>query len=382
MENLPQDSDIINTSDLDHIMADLSQDNQNFLVFLEQEEYVDINKMCDSTQEVKREPSGNVGSGDGAVVSSYRLANCNSNVRPSTGHTPSVTDYPGPFNFETLMAGSTLRKGSWIYSSKLKKVFIDVNKVMLIKFKVGVNCPLGLKVRALLVYSAPDHMNQAVSRCTLHKFNLDPNQQAHAQPDVCLCQDYNLVGHVLVTDHSQATYEFNPESQRHSVLVPLGLPPPGSDTITIAYQFGCKNSCPGGMSRRAVNVIFTLETPNGDVLGRRRLSVKICSCPKRDKEREELEYDKGCLPGNESCQGRKRCSPYNLRESVSTSNKREKFDFVQYDDLKTYQVKTEVFDRLFCHLDEFQQTFDVLRDQLKDLKQVLENIHNVFRRTL
>lgn len=44
------------------------------------------------------------------------------------------------------------------------------------------------------------------------------------------------------------------------------------------------------MNRRAVDVIFTLEDACGRVLGRRKLSVRVCSCPKRDKEKEEKEF--------------------------------------------------------------------------------------------
>lgn len=62
------------------------------------------------------------------------------------------------------------------------------------------------------------------------------------------------------------------------------------ETVRVNYQFMCKNSCPSGMNRRAVDVIFTLEDGCGQVLGRRKLSVRVCSCPKRDKEKEEKEF--------------------------------------------------------------------------------------------
>ena len=34
-------------------------------------------------------------------------------------------------------------------------------------------------------------------------------------------------------------------------------------------------------------MIFTLETGPGTVIGRKVVDVRICSCPKRDKQQEE-----------------------------------------------------------------------------------------------
>lgn len=65
--------------------------------------------------------------------------------------------------------------------------------------------------------------------------------------------------HVLWIDHAQAVYEYDEISERRSVLVPLGHPQVGSDWVTVALKFMCKNSCISGMNRRATEVIFTLE---------------------------------------------------------------------------------------------------------------------------
>jgi hypothetical protein len=45
-------------------------------------------------------------------------------------------------------------------------------------------------------------------------------------------------------------------------------------------------SCPGGLNRRDTAVIFTLEF-GGDIIGRKVVPVRICTCPKRDLETEE-----------------------------------------------------------------------------------------------
>lgn len=49
------------------------------------------------------------------------------------------------------------------------------------------------------------------------------------------------------------------------------------------------------MNRRPTELIFTLETESGEILGRQKLCVRVCSCPKRDKEKEEAERQTGSL---------------------------------------------------------------------------------------
>jgi len=70
--------------------------------------------------------------------------------------------------------------------------------------------------------------------------------------------DGALRDHVLRIDHPQAVYECDEKSMRRSVYVALGLPQAGTDWVTVAFKFMCKNSCIG-MKRRPIEVIFTLE---------------------------------------------------------------------------------------------------------------------------
>jgi hypothetical protein len=68
-----------------------------------------------------------------------------------------------------------------------------------------------------------------------------------------------LIDYVLHIDHPQAVYEFDEKSGRYSVRMPLSHPQAGTDWVTMAFKFMCKNSCPSGMNRRKTEVIFTLE---------------------------------------------------------------------------------------------------------------------------
>lgn len=110
-------------------------------------------------------------------------------------------------------------------------------------------------------------------------------------------------------EHDSTRYDKDDSTKRLSCVTPLSYPQPGSETTTLTYKFVCKTSCPSGMDRKPISVIFTLEDikyviihskyhffklnfqllsfPSGYVFGRQPLAVKICSCPKRDKLKEE-----------------------------------------------------------------------------------------------
>jgi len=60
----------------------------------------------------------------------------------------------------------------------------------------------------------------------------------------------------------------------------------GTEWVTNLFQFMCFSSCVGGLTRRPIQVIFTLEQC-GTVLGRQAVEIRICACPGRDRKNEE-----------------------------------------------------------------------------------------------
>jgi len=66
----------------------------------------------------------------------------------------------------------------------------------------------------------------------------------------------------------------------------VGVCAAGAEWVTNLFQFMCFSSCVGGLARRPVQVIFTLER-DGQVLGRQSVELRVCACPGRDRRTDE-----------------------------------------------------------------------------------------------
>lgn len=147
----------------------------------------------------------------------------------------------------------------------------------------------GLFLRTAIVFKLEQFRNDPVRRCynhmaDSHSFNQNVDEQKKKHVVHCV-------------NHSSSIYI---ERNEHlSILTPLRIPESGSSYMPMCYKFLCKNSCPSGMNRRPTELMFTLEDERGSVLGRRKLLIRICSCPKRDKQKEEAELISDSLGNNQ-----------------------------------------------------------------------------------
>ncbi|XP_063232048.1 cellular tumor antigen p53-like [Bacillus rossius redtenbacheri] len=211
----------------------------------------------------------------------------------ATGFQPCSEGWAGPHNFRMSVSSEAAGKTSCVYSSQLDKVFLPMNASLPVQFKCVWAEP-DLCVRALPVFLEADELHKPVRRCSHHVRDKEETNM-----------DFEFPAHVVRCESMDSVYTEDPSSKRLSVVTPLGTPPPGSDVVVLHYRFMCKTSCLGGMNRRPIHVVFTLERHTGEVVGRAAVKVRICSCPKRDMRKEEevaarSEQSPSALPGGEA----------------------------------------------------------------------------------
>lgn len=227
--------------------------------------------------------------------------------------------YMGPFGFEVNPIPNDLKnKDPWVYSSSLNKVFMNISQLFPVDFKIA-NRPQEqpLFVRVTPQYSSQNFAQDPVSRCLQHDYQGDLSNKDIPE---------HVRQHVIRCRNNKAHYIGNPKNgQKLSIVFPLGTPQAGSETVREHFSFVCKSSCPApGMNRREIEVIFTLENGKGEVVGRKCLKVRICACPKRDKEKEEKEAEKNTP--NAPPKGKKR----KVESSATPQNRSDSEDLTVY----------------------------------------------------
>uniref|UniRef100_A0A667ZXX4 Cellular tumor antigen p53 n=1 Tax=Myripristis murdjan TaxID=586833 RepID=A0A667ZXX4_9TELE len=284
---------------------------------------------------------------------------------------PSNTDYAGPHTFDvSFQQSSTAKSATWTYSTDLKKLYCQIAKTCPIQIKVLTNPPQGAVIRAMPVYKKAEHVTEVVKRCPNHELSREFNDGQIAPPS-----------HLIrVEGNSHAQYVEDSITGRQSVLVPYEPPQVGTEFTTILYNFMCNSSCVGGMNRRPILIIVTLETRDGQVLGRRCFEARICACPGRDRKADEDSIRKQHVTdGTKSSEAFRQVSHGLQMSSIKKRRSTDEEVFcLPIKGREIYEILVKIKESL--ELMQFlpQHTIESYRQQQQNLlqKQEIPNVHS------
>lgn len=196
--------------------------------------------------------------------------------QPHFNQLPSTETIDTEWGFDIDLNSESAGKTSWMFSTKLHKVFVKINTPLNVYHKYNIIDPnQSLFVRAMVVYQQTNDFADPVRKCPNHRDqSTRENLQFPEHVLRCMTQDTEYLGIEMGKLFKD----------RLALRIPLATVATGEP---LKLQFTCQNSCSGGMNRRHTTVIFTLENEVGTIYGRKVMNFKVCSCPKRDKEKDE-----------------------------------------------------------------------------------------------
>ncbi|XP_076365494.1 cellular tumor antigen p53-like isoform X4 [Tachypleus tridentatus] len=204
---------------------------------------------------------------------------------------PATNNWQGQYGF-SLSFGiqeKPTKSTAWTYSEMKDKLFVNMNAVCPVRFHTKHPPTPGTILRAMAVFTKPEYVTEVVKRCLTHSSRNEASNENHPAPQ-----------HLIRCESSQACYLVDPTTGRHSVVVPYENPQVtrvllisvGMSFVVYLFRFMCLGSCVGGLNRRPIQIVFTLENDRGLCLGRRALGIRICACPGRDRRNEEILFEK------------------------------------------------------------------------------------------
>jgi len=167
--------------------------------------------------------------------------NDHGNVFPDINYP--ILNWSGEFNYhvEFNQTQDRTKHTPWIFSSKLTKLYVQMDTICPVNFKLKVPPNSNYQIRGQIVFFKLEDFPDPVERCIDHQ-KQDIVPLPHAS-------------HVLRCDDASSSYHDN-EKNRHSVVIKLT---PGCQNVSLSFRFMCFSSCFGGRNRRQTKLVFTLE---------------------------------------------------------------------------------------------------------------------------
>lgn len=198
---------------------------------------------------------------------------------------PDLEKVQSTFNFETDVLNDN---PNIVYNDQ--KLFVKMNSTLTIN--ASYTPPMSqehpqMYLRGMVLFSSIAEMHLPVKRCKNHRV-VTPTMDA---------TEYAKASNIMKVTHPRVVYMGDDEAttygQRLSIYVPLdkSLFDPETNRVTesIRLEFGCQNSCSSGINRKNTSMVFTLEDGAGNLAGKAAIQFKVCSCPKRDAERDNRD---------------------------------------------------------------------------------------------
>lgn len=192
-------------------------------------------------------------------------------ISPEVSKDPalSLADWEGPSEFQLRVPHSTKAREPQ-YSEELHKLFIKQNRVVALQVTHSL-AGTSLDLEVGLVFSSPEHRDSPVSVCMLHSRETSghPSSRLAAFPIRLTCPGRAV------------KYIELPSGAKIARLENLPAASLGSWGTTVNLKFTDLSSCPGGANRRETSLVLNL-CQGSELVGRRVLPLRVCTCPRRD----------------------------------------------------------------------------------------------------
>lgn len=205
---------------------------------------------------------------------------------------PDIDEIKSDYNFEVVIPPDN--NSNCVYMHP--KLFIKMNSTMTLQVSYKPQRPSTqpreqLYLRAMIIFTSSSDMHLPVKRCANHRIHNNIYAGESADMTQKVAQSHNI----LKIEHPAAHYHGKEDGQtfgeRLSIVIPIDSELFDDEkqrvTNSIRLEFGCQNSCSSGINRKATAIVFTLEKHDFHLVGKSAIQFKVCSCPKRDADREQ-----------------------------------------------------------------------------------------------